>query len=136
MPYCNICSVSSILIGIAPYLVSVFPGVWVVKWTLGLNRTVRANRALIEQHLPLSGWIGVFERWITIFLVLEGHTEAIAFLVAAKGLLRLSELRSASAGGDRSSFMNSYILLGTLVSIVVALIIAKLWMAFKPLTCC
>jgi len=129
---CNSCFTCMLLLGLVPYVVSVVPGVWVVKWTLGFNREVRKNRALIEQHLPLSGWIGVFERWITIFLVLEGHTEAIAFLVAAKGLLRLSELRSPPSDGDQSSFMNSYILLGTLVSLVVALIIAKLWMAFNP----
>jgi hypothetical protein len=132
---CATCLLGQNLLGLIPYAVSVVPGIWLVKWTLGLNPVVKANRALIAEHLPLSGWIGVFERWIAIFLILDHHAEAIAFLVAAKGLLRLPDLKPVSGGGNGSSLMSSYILLGTLVSIVMALMIATLWGVVRPPVC-
>lgn len=130
------CLICPYLFALVPFAVSLFPGAWLVTRVLRFNPAVRRNEESIRSHFALSDWIGVFERWIAIALILHGQFSAIAFLVAAKGLLRLPELRGASAEGGASSFLSSYVLLGTLVSITLAIAIAELWLAIRPLLCC
>lgn len=67
-----------------------------------------------EQSLKNAGtWIGILERLIIFFLVLIGQYEAIGLLVAAKSIIRLKE-------GDQK--MSEYVLIGTLMSISMAIL--------------
>lgn len=68
-----------------------------------------------EQSLENAGtWIGVLERLIIFFLVLVGQYEAIGLLIAAKSIIRLKE-------GEQK--MSEYVLVGTLLSVSVAMVI-------------
>lgn len=58
-------------------------------------------------------WIGVLERLIIFFLVLINQFEAIGLLIAAKSIIRLKE-------GDQK--MSEYVLVGTLISVFVAMV--------------
>ena len=57
-------------------------------------------------------WIGVLERVLIFFFVLIGQFEAIGLLIAAKSIIRLKE-------GQQK--MGEYVLIGTLLSILVAI---------------
>jgi hypothetical protein len=58
-------------------------------------------------------WIGILERVLIFFFVLIGQYEAIGLLVAAKSIIRLKE-------GEQK--MGEYVLIGTLLSISVAIL--------------
>lgn len=67
-----------------------------------------------ENTLAKAGtWIGILERLIVFFLVLIHQWEAMGLLVAAKSIIRLKD-------GDQK--MSEYVLIGTLISISVAVI--------------
>jgi hypothetical protein len=67
-----------------------------------------------EETLAKAGtWIGILERLIVFFLVLIGQWEAMGLLVAAKSIIRLKD-------GDQK--MSEYVLIGTLISISVAVV--------------
>lgn len=75
-------------------------------------------RDKIENHkdhsLENAGtWIGVLERLIIFFLVLLTQYEAIGLLIAAKSIIRLKE-------GEQK--MSEYVLVGTLLSVSVAMV--------------
>ncbi len=62
--------------------------------------------------LPKAGsWIGVIERVLTLSFILIGSFEAIGFLLAAKSILRIGDLKD-----DREHKKTEYILIGTLLS--------------------
>jgi hypothetical protein len=105
-------------------LLSWYPGAWLIARVLRLNKTVHAQQSLFDEHLPLSGWIGVFERWIVIYLILHGQIVGVGFLVTAKGLLRMPEIRDTS-DPKIAPLLSSYILLGTLVSFLLAILLAE-----------
>lgn len=60
-------------------------------------------------------WIGIAERLILLTLLLQGQYAAMGLLMTAKGLLRFSEK-------DRQEEKTEYVLIGTLISVVFALI--------------
>ena len=62
--------------------------------------------------------IGYLERWTVAFLAFSGSLAAVAFVVAAKGVVRASELK------DRE--FAEYFLIGTLTSILLALLCGAL----------
>lgn len=67
-----------------------------------------------SESLERAGtWIGVLERVLIFFFVLIGQYEAIGLLVAAKSIIRLKE-------GQQK--MGEYVLIGTLLSILVAIV--------------
>jgi hypothetical protein len=67
-----------------------------------------------EESLANAGtWIGVLERLVIFLLVLIGQYEAIGLLIAAKSIIRLRE-------GDRK--MSEYVLIGTLLSVSMAIL--------------
>ena len=59
-------------------------------------------------------WIGIIERLIVLVLVLHGQYDAIALLIAAKGIIRFNEK-------DRPEIKTEYLVIGTLLSIGIAL---------------
>lgn len=67
-----------------------------------------------EQSLENAGtWIGMLERLIIFFLVIISQYEAIGLLIAAKSIIRLKE-------GEQK--MSEYVLVGTLLSVSVAMV--------------
>ena len=58
--------------------------------------------------------IGVVERLVLVAVVADGHFEALAFLVAAKGLIRANELKNRDFA--------EYFLIGTLTSTLLAIV--------------
>jgi hypothetical protein len=114
------------LITLAPYVLAVLPGIWIVSGVLRFTPLKKGDREQIDEHSTLSAWIGVFERWLVIFLIGRGEWSALGFIIAAKGLLRLPEIRrEAAAGHDMTHVLSSYILLGTLISLTLAVILAE-----------
>lgn len=69
-----------------------------------------------EESLANAGkWIGIVERIIILIFVLLNQYSAIGLLVAAKGLIRFNEK-------DRSEIKTEYLVIGTLMSISLAII--------------
>ncbi|HOW39513.1 MAG TPA: DUF3307 domain-containing protein [Bacteroidales bacterium] len=67
-----------------------------------------------KETLAKAGtWIGILERLVVFFLVLIEQWEAMGLLVAAKSIIRLKD-------GDQK--MSEYVLIGTLISISVAVL--------------
>lgn len=60
-------------------------------------------------------WIGIIERIIILIFVLLNQYEAIGLLIAAKGIVRFNE-------SNRPEIKTEYLLIGTLISIALALI--------------
>ncbi|HEX9510194.1 MAG TPA: DUF3307 domain-containing protein [Puia sp.] len=60
-------------------------------------------------------WIGIAERIIVLILVLQNQYSAIALLVTAKGIIRFNEK-------DRQEVKTEYLVIGTLLSIGIAII--------------
>lgn len=61
-------------------------------------------------------WIGIIERLIVYLLVLLGQYAAISLLIAAKGIIRFNEK-------DRPEVKTEYLVIGTLLSIAIAMIV-------------
>ena len=69
--------------------------------------------------LPNAGsWIGIIERVLTLSFILAGSFEAIGFLLAAKSILRIGDLKE-----DRDHRKTEYILIGTLLSFGITILI-------------
>lgn len=60
-------------------------------------------------------WIGIIERIIILIFILLNQYEAIGLLIAAKGIVRFNE-------NNRPEIKTEYLLIGTLISIALALI--------------
>lgn len=56
-------------------------------------------------------WIGIFERILVFTFVITGHFEGIGFLIAAKSILRFSDMKGIQARKEAE-----YVLIGTLIS--------------------
>lgn len=67
--------------------------------------------------------IGILERWLILVFLLIGHYEVIGFLIAAKSIIRF---------GDHDRTQTEYFLVGTLLSIAIAvgcgLLVMAVWM--------
>lgn len=102
------------------YIIVLGPtGVWMGKITEPWRREL-AESCL--QGLKKAGlWIGRLERILILTFVLLNRYEAIGFLIAAKSILRFSEIKSSN---DRKEA--EYILVGTMLSFVYAILIAVL----------
>lgn len=120
-------AILKIILSFVPYVLALFPGKWLVAWLLKRAPLPKNQRKLVENHLLLSDWIGVFERWIAIYLIMHDHLAGVAFIIAAKGLLRLPQIRKDTDSEDASYVFSSYILLGTLASIMLAIALAHGW---------
>ena len=69
-----------------------------------------------ENNLANAGkWIGIAERVIVLIMVLQNQYSAIGLVIAAKSILRFSEK-------DRQEVKTEYLLIGTLLSIGIAIL--------------
>lgn len=127
------CCVTSLFLQLAPYLLAVWPGMWIVKFILGIPNTVKEHKVRIEKDLVLGKWIGVFERLIAIYLIAHDAWAGLGFIAASKAILRFPEIaRDKENTSDKQPEENlqhvysSYILLGTFVSLTLAGLLALL----------
>lgn len=78
------------------------------------------EKILNAESLANAGkWIGIVERLIVFIFVLLGQYAAISLLVAAKGIIRFNEK-------DRPEVKTEYLVIGTLMSISIALVLGLL----------
>ena len=69
-------------------------------------------------------WIGIIERVVILTLVFNHQYEAIGLLIAAKSLLRFSE-------ANRPEIKTEYLLIGTLISISIAILVGLIAMKLQ-----
>jgi hypothetical protein len=68
------------------------------------------------ENLANAGkWIGIIERIIILVFVLQNQYSAIGLLIAAKGIIRFNDK-------DRQEIKTEYLVIGTLISIAIAII--------------
>lgn len=80
-----------------------------------------------EDSLPLAGkYIGMLERLLVFAFIALGQWTAIGWLIAAKSILRFSDLSRAK---DRK--LTEYVLIGTLLSFTLAILIGLLYSNLK-----
>lgn len=79
------------------------------RWRLQLENSETLGNA--------GKWIGILERIMVLAFALLDQFEAIGLLIAAKGILRFSEK-------DRPEMKTEYLLIGTLISISLAVFVA------------
>lgn len=87
-----------------------------------IGKLTRPWRDVIEgaEGLANAGkWIGIIERLIVLVLIIQNQYSAMGLLVAAKGIIRFSEK-------DRQETKTEYLVIGTLLSIGIAIITAIL----------
>lgn len=87
---------------------------------IGQLTKVWREKIINPESLANAGkWIGIIERLIVFIFVLLGQYAAISLLIAAKGIIRFNEK-------DRPEVKTEYLVIGTLMSIGIALIVGVL----------
>lgn len=83
-----------------------------------IGQLTRGWREKIDNPASLANagkWIGMIERIIVLIFVMLGQFAAISLLIAAKGIIRFNEK-------DRPEVKTEYLVIGTLMSIGIAII--------------
>ena len=83
-----------------------------------IGQLTKGWREKIDNPASLANagkWIGIIERMIVLTFVMMGQFSAISLLIAAKGIIRFNEK-------DRPEVKTEYLVIGTLMSIGVAII--------------
>ena len=97
-------------------------GYLIILWPTGyfLAHLLKPFQQRLKQErkgLEKAGlWIGLLERFLAYSFILGGHLEAIGFLVAAKSVFRFGEIKDPQNREEAE-----YILIGTLLSFVIAI---------------
>ncbi|SEA41061.1 Protein of unknown function [Arachidicoccus rhizosphaerae] len=82
------------------------------------------NTALETDSLKNAGtYIGILERLFVFIFIINGHMEAVGFLLAAKSIFRFGDLKAAK---DRK--LTEYVLIGTLISFGLAILAAIIYL--------
>lgn len=105
------------LIGIAIIFLTAPAGVLIGYLTKNYTPPVSTNSG----RANAGKLIGILERLVVFFLVMQAQYEAIGLLVAAKSIIRIK---------DEDREMSEYVLIGTLYSILIAIIIG-FWVTKK-----
>jgi hypothetical protein len=83
-----------------------------------LTKSWREQISNPESLANAGKWIGIIERMVVFIFVLLGQYAAISLLIAAKGIIRFNEK-------DRPEVKTEYLVIGTLMSIGIALVIGQ-----------
>jgi hypothetical protein len=83
-----------------------------------LTKVWREKISNPESLANAGKWIGIIERLIVFIFVLLGQYAAISLLIAAKGIIRFNEK-------DRPEVKTEYLVIGTLMSIGIALLVGQ-----------
>lgn len=92
--------------------------IFIQKWTDILSDT---NQSLIKAGY----FIGIFERIFIVLFILFNVYEGIGFLLAAKSIFRIGDLKE-----NKEKMLTEYILLGTLISFLMAFVLG-LWLKWQ-----
>ena len=118
-------SLNFILVVIGYILVGVPAGYAIGYWTKSWREQLIKDGG---EGLPHAGkWIGVLERMLIFTFILIGEFSSIGFLIAAKSILRFSS-KSDAQQRKRSE----YVLIGTLMSFLTAILLSVLLLYFIP----
>lgn len=99
---------------IAAYLIILWPSSKLISKITEKWRQDTENKDPEDKSLEKAGrWIGWLERFLILTFVLLKQYEAIGLLVAAKSIFRFSETRK----------VGEYVLIGTLLSFVIAILV-------------
>lgn len=107
----------SILVVIGALGVSTVVGMWIVGALLKAVGSEIAAQGLLKG----GRWIGVLERLAVTGAIISGFPEAVAVVIAIKGLGRYPELRGRT--GEDSSAASERFIVGTLASFVWAALV-------------
>jgi hypothetical protein len=110
---------SDLWIIISGYMVIIFPLAYLLGYATARWRA-EIETASIRTTISLSEagkWIGIFERILVYTFVITSHFEGIGFLIAAKSLLRFSDIK-----GERIRKEAEYVLIGTLMSFAASIL--------------
>lgn len=77
---------------------------------------IYAPEEIEEGHANAGALIGVFERLIILLFLSQGQYSAIGFILTAKSIARYDKI-------SKDPFFSEYYLLGTLLSLILAVII-------------
>ncbi len=116
-----------LIVLLAGFAVAVFGVDWVVLFLLQrlLRREEEELSATLQKSLRGVGrYIGWSERFFILLLLLSGYYEGIGFVLAAKSILRIGDLR-----GQQGRRFSEYVILGTLLSFSLAFLIGAVMRA-------
>lgn len=95
------------------YPAGIIIGQFTKEWSDKIKQPDDAEKT--ESLVNAGKWIGIAERIIVLILVIQGQYAAIGLLVTAKGIIRFAEK-------DRQESKTEYLVIGTLLSIGLAII--------------
>ena len=104
---------------VAGYMIIIFPLAYLLGYATSKWRT-EIETASLRSTISLSEagkWIGIFERILVYTFVITSHFEGIGFLIAAKSLLRFSDIK-----GENIRKEAEYVLIGTLMSFAASIL--------------
>ncbi len=122
----QIFSDKQILIVVLSYLFLIWPSAYLIaKITLPWQKEIDTSKGLKDA----GKWIGVIERILILTFVLINQFTGIGFLIAAKSILRFGDIKSATNRKEAE-----YILIGTMVSFIIAILTGLLavWVINLP----
>lgn len=93
---------------------SAFVKMFISKWTPGAT-----GKDEYEALSDAGKYIGILERLLAFFFIINGHWTALGFLITAKSVFRFGDLKES-----RNRELTEYILIGTLVSFGIAVLTA------------
>ena len=102
------------ILAIATIFLTTPAGILIGQLTKGWREKISNPESLASA----GKWIGIIERLIVFIFVLLGQYAAISLLIAAKGIIRFNEK-------DRPEVKTEYLVIGTLMSIGIALIVGQ-----------
>jgi hypothetical protein len=89
--------------------------------------TWKWNEELKTKGLADAGkWIGIIERLLIFIFIVLGKVEGVGFLLAAKSVFRIGELKE-----DSAHKMTEYIIIGTFLSFFVAFGISEIYLSLN-----
>jgi hypothetical protein len=110
----------NIWIIISGYMFIIFPLAYVLgyataKWRNEVETFITGSPVSLSEA---GRWIGIFERILVYTFVITNHFEGIGFLIAAKSILRFSDIKSNTIRKEAE-----YVLIGTLMSFASSILI-------------
>ena len=113
-----------LLILLIGFALTIFGADWAVL--ILLQRLLRREKEELSAPLQKSlhgvgRYIGWSERFFILLMMLVGYYEGIGFVLAAKSILRMGELR-----GEQGTRFSEYVILGTLLSFAFAFLMGLL----------
>jgi len=110
----------NIWIIISGYMFIIFPlsfvlGYATARWRNEVETLITGSPVSLSEA---GRWIGIFERILVYTFVITNHFEGIGFLIAAKSILRFSDIKSNTIRKEAE-----YVLIGTLMSFASSILI-------------